>query len=133
MKTKRKHLTSQAKQTLVNDYKKSRLSAEQFAIQNGVGHSTFMRWRRELISAATPANWPSATNPDPLFVELTQPIEPQVVNNFPDDYKAKDFAQNLNSIGNPITCVIAVPNGVTITVDAIKADQLAQIVQGLLP
>ena len=142
MNIQRKHLTFQEKLTLINDYKKSPLSAEKFAIQNGVGHSTFMRWRRELISAVvsakTSANRPATSDTDNLFLELTQPIEHPptdgpIANTFLNESKANDFSQNSRSIGNLISFVITTPNGITIKVDALAVNQLASVVNGLLP
>ncbi|MDQ5884534.1 MAG: Transposase [Pseudomonadota bacterium] len=44
---KRRILTTQEKQKLLDELTKSQLSAEKFATKNGIGHSTLMRWRRE--------------------------------------------------------------------------------------
>lgn len=138
---KRQTFTKKDKQTLLDDYAKSQLSVQKFAAMSGVGVSTFDRWRREasVDSNGNPTNFPlTPDDPDNLFFELTAPIEhppiePQIANTDPSESKTNDFAQNFNAIGHPITCVIAIPNGITITVEAIQADQLALIMHGLLP
>ena len=137
---KRQTFTKKDKQTLLDDYAKSQLSLQKFAAMSGVGVSTFERWRREasVDTNDNTTNCPlTSDDPDNLFFELTAPIEPPPVesqsnNTDPSESKTNDFAQHLNTIGHPITCVIAIPNGITITVEAIQADQLALIMRGLL-
>ncbi len=127
---RRKVLTTQEKQKLLDNFTISPLSSQKFATQNGIGHSTLMRWRREssVDANCNPTNRPSTPDTENLFFELTAPLEYKLHTDI-----AHDFAQKSSPTKTCVNCVIAIPNGITITVESIKTDQLAQIVQGLLP
>ena len=127
---KRKVLTTQEKQRLLDNFTISPLSSKKFAIQNGIGHSTLMRWRREsnVDANCNPTNRPSTLDTENLFFELTSPLESKLHTDI-----THDFAQKSSPTKTCVNCVIAIPNGITITVEAIKTDQLAQIIQGFLP
>ena len=67
---KRKILTTQEKQKLLDNFTISPLSSKKFAIQNGIGHSTLMRWRRESnVANCNPTNLPSTLDTENLFFE----------------------------------------------------------------
>jgi len=126
---KRQTFTNEDKQKLLDDYTRSPLSVQKFATLSGVGVSTFERWQREssVDANCNPTNWPATSNTNNLLVELTAPIESKLHTGFANDFAQKPLPTN------PISCTIAVPRGVTITIEAIKADQLAQVIKGLLP
>ena len=123
---KRNTFTAEYKQKLLDDYTKSQLNVRNFIALKGVGESTFTRWLREskAIARHNINNLPETSNSSSLFFELTPSTEHTPYTN--------DFTQKSLLTNNQVNCIISMPNGITIKVDALVVDQLAHVIKGLL-